>query len=65
MISAAAGILRAKIDTTLSYDEIVENEFANPDSAAAFNTIEEFMDQDELYQTLLDAVCDDCKEEIR
>ena len=56
--------LRAKIDTTLSYDEIVENEFADPDSAAAFSAIEDSMDQDELYQMLLDAVCDSCEDDI-
>ena len=56
--------LRAKIDTTLSYDEIVENEFADPESTTAFSLIEESMDQDELYQMLLDAVCDSCDDDI-
>jgi len=56
--------LRAKIDTTLSYDEIVENEFADPESTAAFSTIEESMDQDELYGMLLEAVCDSCDDDI-
>ena len=56
--------LRAKIDTTLSYDEIVENEFADPEATAAFSTIEESMDQDELYQMLLEAVCDSCDDDI-
>ena len=56
--------LRAKIDTTLSYDEIVENEFADPESTAAFSTIEESMDQDELYQMLLEAVCESCDDDI-
>ena len=56
--------LRAKIDTTLSYDEIVENELADPDSADAFSAIEESMDQDELYGMLLDAVCDSCDNDI-
>ena len=56
--------LRAKIDTTLSYDEIVENELADPDSADAFSAIEESMDQDELYQILLGAVCDSCDDDI-
>lgn len=56
--------LRAKIDTTLSYDEIVENELADPDSADAFSAIEDSMDQDELYQMLLSAVCDNCDDDI-
>ena len=56
--------LRAKIDTTLSYDEIVENEFADPESTAAFSTLEESMDQDELYQMLLEAVCESCDDDI-
>ena len=56
--------LRAKIDTTLSYDEIVENEFADPESTAAFSTLEDSMDQDELYQMLLGAVCDSCDDDI-
>ena len=56
--------LRAKIDTTLSYDEIVENEFADPESTAAFSTIEESMDQDELYGMLLEAVCESCDDDI-
>lgn len=56
--------LRAKIDTTLSYDEIVENEFADPESTAAFSTLEESMDQDELYGMLLEAVCNNCDDDI-
>ena len=56
--------LRAKIDTTLSYDEIVENEFADPESTAAFSTLEESMDQDELYGMLLEAVCESCDDDI-
>ena len=56
--------LRAKIDTTLSYDEIVENEFADPESTAAFSTLEESMDQDELYEMLLEAVCESCDDDI-
>lgn len=56
--------LRAKIDTTLSYDEIVENEFADPEATVAFSTIEESMDQDELYGMLLEAVCESCDDDI-
>ena len=42
----------------------MENEFADPESTAAFSTIEESMDQDELYGMLLDAVCDSCDDDI-